>query len=256
MMSSDFVYMRQHCFNMWSYLLSNKLFILKVLSSVMIIYFLIMPIRFAPMFYDIEYDIVKHLGDEFQCKIDIHKLQSFSQSEMEINDLDDTRFASKYDINIGGSWSPNACGSKPMALIIPVRDREHQLKVFIRHIHPFLQRQNLSYSIFVIEQIQGYTFNKGKLINTGYKEAIKANANTDCIIIHDVDLLPLDARNIYSCGPNPRHLTANIDFFRFILPYKGLFGGGIALKSKLFQALNGFSNEYIGNLKKILLWIS
>ena len=40
-----------------------------------------------------------------------------------------------------------------MALIIPFRDRYEQLSIFVHHIHPVLNRQNLEYRIFVIEEV-------------------------------------------------------------------------------------------------------
>ena len=40
-----------------------------------------------------------------------------------------------------------------VAIIVPYRNRFEQLKIFLRHMHPFLQRQQLSYQIFIIEQV-------------------------------------------------------------------------------------------------------
>ena len=40
-----------------------------------------------------------------------------------------------------------------MALIIPYRNRYEQLLMFVRHMHPMLEKQNLDYRIFVIEQV-------------------------------------------------------------------------------------------------------
>ena len=40
-----------------------------------------------------------------------------------------------------------------VAIIVPYRNRSEQLKIFLRHMHPFLQRQQLSYQIFIIEQV-------------------------------------------------------------------------------------------------------
>ena len=40
-------------------------------------------------------------------------------------------------------------------------------------------------------------------------------------MFHDVDLLPEDDRNLYTCGAQPRHLSASVDKFNYRLPYKG-----------------------------------
>ncbi len=56
--------------------------------------------------------------------------------------------------NSGGSYSPSDCTPRQhLAIIIPVRNREYQLKILLRHLHPFLQRQKRSYRIFVVEQV-------------------------------------------------------------------------------------------------------
>ncbi len=40
-----------------------------------------------------------------------------------------------------------------MAIIIPIRDREEHLRLLLAHMHPFLQKQQLNYGIYVIEQV-------------------------------------------------------------------------------------------------------
>ena len=54
----------------------------------------------------------------------------------------------------GGIYKPRDC--KPIdsvAIIIPYRDREKQLEIFINYMHAFLQRQQLQYGIFVVELV-------------------------------------------------------------------------------------------------------
>ena len=46
-----------------------------------------------------------------------------------------------------------------VAVIIPYRKRYEQLKIFLRHLHPFLQRQELLYRIIVVEQVCTNCFN-------------------------------------------------------------------------------------------------
>lgn len=40
-----------------------------------------------------------------------------------------------------------------VAIIVPFRDRHIHLKIFLRHMHSFLQRQNIEYGIIVVEQV-------------------------------------------------------------------------------------------------------
>ena len=55
----------------------------------------------------------------------------------------------------GGEWSPLDCGNtEKLAIIIPYRDRDEHLRIFLNHMHPILQRQQLSYRIFVVEQVR------------------------------------------------------------------------------------------------------
>ncbi|KAF5904124.1 beta-1,4-galactosyltransferase 2-like, partial [Clarias magur] len=89
------------------------------------------------------------------------------------------------------------------------------------------------------------TFNRAKLLNVGYTEALK-DAEYDCFIFSDVDLIPMDDRNLYHCYDQPRHFAIAMDKFGFRLPYAGYFGGVSGLSKKQFLKINGFPNEYWG----------
>lgn len=55
----------------------------------------------------------------------------------------------------GGRYHPPDClANHKVAIIVPFRDRDEHLKLFLRHMHPFLQRQQISYGIFVVDQIR------------------------------------------------------------------------------------------------------
>ena len=53
-------------------------------------------------------------------------------------------------------------------------------------------------------------FNRAILFNIGYEQALNFD-NYDCFIFHDVDLLPEDDRNEYSCPTSPRHMSVAVD---------------------------------------------
>lgn len=56
-------------------------------------------------------------------------------------------------VELGGSYKPVDCNpNQAIALVVPYRNRDHQLNIFLCYIHPFLQRQQLDYTIFVVEQ--------------------------------------------------------------------------------------------------------
>jgi len=149
-------------------------------------------------------------------------------------------------VMLGGRFQPQNCTSRhKVALIIPYRNREEQLKIFLNHIHPILRRQDLDYGIYVINQGGKNSFNRAMLLNVGYVEAMK-DYNWTCAIFHDVDLLPEDDRNLYTCPSQPRHMSVAVNKFKYKLPYKTLFGGIAAINVKQFQELNGFSNQFWG----------
>ena len=55
----------------------------------------------------------------------------------------------------GGRYRPSDCEARHRtAIIIPHRHREHHLKFLLYYLHPFLQRQQLSYGIYVIHQVK------------------------------------------------------------------------------------------------------
>lgn len=150
------------------------------------------------------------------------------------------------ELELGGRFRPPDCKSKhKVAIIIPYRDRELHLRLFLHNLHPILQRQQLDYGIFVVEEVGDTKFNRAMLMNIGYVEALKLY-DWHCFIFHDVDLLPEDDRNIYSCPEQPRHMSVAVDNMGYKLPYADIFGGVSALTKEQMEKVNGFSNEFWG----------
>ncbi|KAJ8315216.1 hypothetical protein KUTeg_007366 [Tegillarca granosa] len=129
------------------------------------------------------------------------------------------------NLQAGGRHKPSNCTARHrVAIIIPFRDRDMHLKLFLNNIHPFLQRQQLDYGIYVIDQLYDY----------------------QCFIFHDVDLIPEYDLNMYTCPENPRHMSVAIDKYKYRLPYAHIFGGVVAITREQFQVVNGFSNQFFG----------
>ncbi|XP_076869404.1 beta-1,4-galactosyltransferase 3 [Brachyhypopomus gauderio] len=146
----------------------------------------------------------------------------------------------------GGRYRPPDCEARHhTAIIIPHRNREHHLKFLLYYLHPFLQRQQISYGIYIIHQAGNYTFNRAKLMNVGFREAMR-EADWDCLFFHDVDLIPEDDRNTYTCDRNPKHAAIAMDKFGYKLPYNMYFGGVSALTPLHYLKMNGFPNNYWG----------
>lgn len=146
----------------------------------------------------------------------------------------------------GGQYSPRECRPRDhVAIIVPYRDREQHLPVFLKNLHPFLMKQQVEYGVYIVEQAAGAQFNRASLMNVGFVEALKQRA-WDCMVFHDVDLLPMDDRNLYTCPDQPRHMSVAVDTFGFKLPYTSIFGGVSAMTVKQFRTVNGFSNSFWG----------
>ncbi|CAM5124355.1 unnamed protein product [Natator depressus] len=147
----------------------------------------------------------------------------------------------------GGRYRPVTCESRSRtAVIIPHRNRETHLRHLLYYLHPFLQRQQLQYGIYVIHQAGNSTFNRAKLLNVGVKEALR-DEEWDCLFLHDVDLIPENDHNLYTCDPwSPKHVSIAMNKFGYSLPYAQYFGGVSALTPNQYLKMNGFPNEYWG----------
>ena len=59
------------------------------------------------------------------------------------------------ELEPGGRFRPKNCIARhKVAIIIPYRDREEHLKIFLQNMHPMLQRQQLDYGIYIVEEVQ------------------------------------------------------------------------------------------------------
>lgn len=51
-------------------------------------------------------------------------------------------------------------------------------------------------------------------MNAGFREAMREE-DWDCLFFHDVDLIPEDDRNTYTCDSNPKHAAIAMDKFGY-----------------------------------------
>jgi hypothetical protein len=132
-----------------------------------------------------------------------------------------------------------------LGVIVPFRNRHDHLHQFINCISEYLIKNNFEYEIIVVHQDNGKLFNRGMLLNIGFKEA--KNRKCDYVVFHDVDMLPIDVD--YSYSNKPLHLATNFEIEpgekeRTI--FDTYFGGVTMFPTKLFEKINGFSNKYWG----------
>jgi hypothetical protein len=129
-----------------------------------------------------------------------------------------------------------------MSVIVPYRDREQNLKLFVPHVKNFLRNRGFEWSVLVVEQEFGKPFNRAKLLNIGFD---LTKDNFDYFCFHDVDLLPMNDTCDYSYPEKPSHLSTFVSQFNFI-PRAGELGGVSIFNKTDYIKVNGHSNDYWG----------
>lgn len=137
--------------------------------------------------------------------------------------------------------------TKKLSVIVPYRDRENHLNIFINEFPQYLERQGIDYHITVVEQANNESpFNKGMLFNAGFKET----KNYDYFCLHDVDMIPLYSDYGYDIN-TPKgngffiHPARYIEKWDYIeLP--GCCGGVVLVDRQTYLDVNGYSISYWG----------
>ena len=134
--------------------------------------------------------------------------------------------------------------SHKLGIIVPYRNRYEQLIEFKRSIVRHFHALDIPYELIVVEQDDAKDFNRGKLLNVGFKTAQKLKC--DYVVFHDVDMIPI--RVDYSYSSHPIHLSTKFmydeNFTRDI--FDSYFGGVTLFPSNIFEKVNGYSNDYWG----------
>jgi len=93
---------------------------------------------------------------DVQINLNLETLSSFNQlnNYLTENELE-LKFRNVFpDVKGGGHWQPIECKSRfKVAIIVPYRNREFHLRLFLNYMHPFLQKQRLDYRIYIIEEV-------------------------------------------------------------------------------------------------------
>jgi hypothetical protein len=132
-----------------------------------------------------------------------------------------------------------------LGVIVPYRHREGQLPIFLSHISNYLTNNNIDYRIIIVDQDDAKQFNRGMLLNIGFKYA--KSMRCDYVVFHDIDMLPIDVD--YSYSEFPLHLATG-----FILDegekereiFDEYFGGVTLFPIEVFEKIDGYSNKYWG----------
>lgn len=134
---------------------------------------------------------------------------------------------------------------KKLGIIVPYRNRPEQLEIFSDWMVDYLDKGGYNYEIFIVDQDEEKQFNRGALLNIGFKFA--KDAKCDYVCFHDIDMLPHDVD--YSYSDKPLHLATD-----FILEegekkrevFEEYFGGVTLFPVDDFIKINGYSNKYWG----------
>ena len=114
-------------------------------------------------------------------------------------------------------------------VFIPYRDRREHLDYFLKNTAPLLKKYLNNLKIVIIEQNVGKAFNRGKLLNTGYKEY---EQNIEYLFHHDIDTIP--------------HEEINETILRLSVAHIESLGGVIKIPKSLMIKINGFPNTIWG----------
>lgn len=121
-----------------------------------------------------------------------------------------------------------------LGVIVPYRNRHEHLSIFKERITKYLNAAGLDFELIIVDQDNAKLFNRGLLLNIGFKYAKKLRCNY--VVFHDVDMLPVDVD--YSYSDIPLHLAPAV--------FDEYFGGVTMFPVRTFKEINGFSNKYWG----------
>mmetsp|Transcript_10030 Transcript_10030/g.30052 ORF Transcript_10030/g.30052 Transcript_10030/m.30052 type:complete len:703 (-) Transcript_10030:206-2314(-) len=142
---------------------------------------------------------------------------------------------------------------KPLlGLLVAIRDRQHELELFLNHMHNHLSAAGQPYIVVVAEQLGRGPFNRGVLLNAAFLEARRHLVAY--VALHDVDALPLlGVDYTLPAWEGPRHaavgwqhLASEPQQFGWRLPHEGHCGGAVLASAEAFEGCNGYSNGYFG----------
>ena len=126
---------------------------------------------------------------------------------------------------------------KKLSIVIPYRNREEHLKIFLKIIKRKINVSN--YDILIVEQDNKKPFNRAKLLNIGFD--LKKD-ESDYFCFHDADMMPEEAD--YSYVEQPTHGFHAIKHLGYRLSANSNYGGVNYFNKEDFIKINGYSNEF------------
>ena len=121
-------------------------------------------------------------------------------------------------------------------ILIPYRDRKQHLEYFLKNLWPLIKSIMSNVKLVIIEQEEGKLFNRGKLLNIGFKEY---ENKTQYFITHDVDTIP-------TIEIITEHYLNRDDVHTVALPHNQSLGGVTKFSIEAIKKVNGFPNNIWG----------
>ena len=136
-----------------------------------------------------------------------------------------------------------ASPSPRLAVLVPYRNRSSELDLFLPHMSSYLRGQSISHLFVIVNQLDGHRFNRAALINVGF---LQSRSSVDYLVMHDIDLLPLNERELSYRYPKkgPVHLAS--PEYHPIYHYATYVGGILLISCEDFARVNGMSPLYWG----------
>jgi hypothetical protein len=124
-------------------------------------------------------------------------------------------------------------------ILIPFRERETHLRHFIDNTIPLIEKHLPNTKVVVVEQNKGKLFNRGALLNVGFKEY---ENRTNYFFTNDVDINPTKKciEEFYTKEVN------NNDILGIFTSQCDTLGGIIKIKDSTIRQINGFPNDIWG----------
>lgn len=130
----------------------------------------------------------------------------------------------------------NLTDGHKMAVLVPFRNCQTELKQFAPHISKYLHDKGIHHRIYILNQVDDFRFNRAALVNVGFREM---HSDCDYIAMHDVDHLAQGPSVNYDYPRlGPRHLPRR--------HYTGYIGGVLLMTNGQFIQVNGLSNDFWG----------
>jgi hypothetical protein len=144
---------------------------------------------------------------------------------------------------------------KRLNVVVPYRDREPHLKIFVQMVRAYFARdkidRDIPYQVLIIEQEGGLPFNRGALKNIGF---VLGRESCDYTCFHDVDYIPIWADYSWSdtpvaivwYGAESRPVRLSHRDRRVRHDIEQFYGGAALAPNDLIAKANGYTNANWG----------